>query len=93
MASASLPPALTSALQNLASRLPAEPEQQVLLAQRVMAGLTGAWVLFWPMPTEVVGQGNGRAHDVCVVHVGLHVLYKARGQLQLIQWQVLERGE
>ncbi|CAK6692833.1 biotin/lipoyl-binding protein [Synechococcus sp. CBW1107] len=35
----------------------ADPEGQVLLAQGGVALLTAAWVLFWPVPTEVRGRG------------------------------------
>lgn len=54
-------------------------ERQVLVAQGVMAGLTGLWALLWPMPTEVVGQG------VFIVPQGATVIdARAEGQIAAI---------
>lgn len=62
------------------------PEQQVLLAQGTMAGLTLAWILFWPMPTEVVGQG------VFIVPQGATVIdSRAEGQIASVPVAVGQR--
>jgi len=56
-----------------------------------MAALTGAWMLFWPMPTEVVGQG------VFIVPQGATVIdARAVGQIAAIPvtvGQQVRRGQ
>lgn len=68
-----------------------DPEGQVLLAQGGVGLLTAAWVLFWPVPTEVVGQG------VIIVPDGARVVdARAEGQILDIPVRVGEpvrRGE
>lgn len=56
-----------------------DPEGQVLLALLSVGALTGAWVLFWPVPTEVVGRG------VMIVPGGARVIdSRAEGQILAI---------
>jgi HlyD family secretion protein len=68
-----------------------DPEGQVLLAQGGVGLLTAAWVLFWPVPTEVVGQG------VIIVPDGARVVdARAEGQILDIPVRVgdpVRRGE
>jgi len=42
--------------QSWLKRQSKDPEGQVLLALGTLGVLTGGWVLFWPVPTEVVGR-------------------------------------
>jgi len=60
-----------------------DPEGQVLLALGTLALLTGGWVLFWPVPTEVVGRG------VMIVPGGSRVIdARAEGQILSIAVKV-----
>ena len=53
-----------------------EPEGQVLLAQAGVGVLTASWLVFWPVPTEVVGRG------VIIVPDGARVVdARAEGQI------------
>lgn len=53
-----------------------DPEGQVLLALGSVGALLGTWVLFWPVPTEVVGRG------VMIVPTGARVIdSRAEGQI------------
>ena len=87
----SLQSSLQDSLQRVAAAWPADPESQVLRVQQVMAGLTLAWFVFWPMPTEVVGQG------VFIVPLGASVVdSRAEGQIAAIPvkvGQLVHRGE
>ena len=72
-------------LRNWLQRQARDPEGQVLLAQGGVGLLTAAWVLFWPVPTEVVGQG------VIIVPEGARVVdARAEGQILDIPVQVGE---
>jgi len=42
--------------QSWLQRQSGDPEGQVLLALGTLGVLTAGWVLFWPVPTEVVGR-------------------------------------
>lgn len=68
-----------------------DPEGQVLLAQGGVGLLTAAWLLFWPVPTEVAGRG------VFIVPDGARVVdARAEGQILDIPVRVGEpvrRGE
>lgn len=58
----------------------------MLIAQGVMGTLTLAWLLLWPMPTEVVGQG------VFIVPQGATVIdSRAEGQIAAIPVRVGQR--
>jgi HlyD family secretion protein len=60
-----------------------DPEGQVLLALGTVALLTGAWVVLWPVPTEVVGRG------VMIVPGGSRVIdARAEGQILSIAVKV-----
>jgi HlyD family secretion protein len=73
------------------SRQLRDPEGQVLLAQGGVGLLTAAWLLFWPVPTEVVGRG------VVIVPEGARVVdARAEGQILDIPVRVgdpVRRGE
>jgi len=63
-------------VQSWLGRQSKDPEGQVLLAQGCLGLLTAAWVLAWPVPTEVVGQG------VIIVPDGARVVdARAEGQI------------
>ena len=62
--------------QSWLQRQSKDPEGQVLLALGTLGVLTGGWVLFWPVPTEVVGRG------VMIVPGGSRVIdARAEGQI------------
>jgi HlyD family secretion protein len=66
-------------------RQAADPEGQVLLALGGVGVLTAAWVLAWPVPTEVVGRG------VIMVPGGARVVdARAEGQILEIPVRVGE---
>lgn len=63
-------------LRSWLQRQVGDPEGQVLLAQAGVSVLTAAWLLFWPVPTEVVGTG------VIIVPEGARVVdARAEGQI------------
>jgi HlyD family secretion protein len=63
----------------------------VAIALAGMTALTGAWVLFWPVPTEVVGRG------VLIVPGDATLLdARASGQildLSMVQGQMVQKGQ
>ncbi len=62
-----------------------DPEGQVLLALGGVGALLGGWILFWPVPTEVVGSG------VMIVPTGARVIdSRAEGQILSIDVSVGE---
>ena len=63
-------------LRSWLQRQVGDPEGQVLLVQAGVSVLTAAWLLFWPVPTEVVGTG------VIIVPEGARVVdARAEGQI------------
>jgi HlyD family secretion protein len=69
--------------QSWLKRQSKDPEGQVLLALGTLGVLTGGWVLFWPVPTEVVGRG------VMIVPGGSRVIdARAEGQILSIAVKV-----
>ena len=69
--------------QSWLQRQSKDPEGQVLLALGTLGVLTGGWVLFWPVPTEVVGRG------VMIVPGGSRVIdARAEGQILSIAVKV-----
>lgn len=72
-------------LRSWLQRQAGDPEGQVLLAQGGVGLLAAAWVLFWPVPTEVVGRG------VVIVPDGARVVdARAEGQILEIPVRVGE---
>ena len=70
-------------LQTWLQRQSSDPEGQVLLALGTLGVLTAGWVLFWPVPTEVVGRG------VMIVPGGSRVIdARAEGQILSIAVKV-----
>ena len=69
--------------QSWLQRQSSDPEGQVLLALGTVGVLTAGWVLFWPVPTEVVGRG------VMIVPGGSRVIdARAEGQILSIAVKV-----
>ena len=69
--------------QSWLQRQSRDPEGQVLLALGTVGVLTAGWVLFWPVPTEVVGRG------VMIVPGGSRVIdARAEGQILSIAVKV-----
>ncbi|MFM7652587.1 MAG: NHLP bacteriocin system secretion protein [Vulcanococcus sp.] len=67
-------------------RQAADPEGQVLLALGGVVACTVGWILFWPVPTEVVGRG------VMIVPGGAKVIdARAAGQILEIPVKVGEQ--
>lgn len=67
-------------------RQAADPEGQVLLALGGVVACTAGWILFWPVPTEVVGRG------VMIVPGGAKVIdARAAGQILEIPVKVGEQ--
>lgn len=69
--------------QSWLQRQSSDPQGQVLLALGTVGVLTAGWVLFWPVPTEVVGRG------VMIVPGGSRVIdARAEGQILSIAVKV-----
>ena len=76
------PQALTDWLERQAR----DDEGRVLLSLIGLGGLTALWVLFWPVPTEVIGRG------VVIVPGGATVLdSRAEGQIRDLNVKVGDR--
>ena len=85
-----LKPSLIS-LKGWTQQQASDPDGQVLLGLISLGGLTALWVLFWPVPTEVIGRG------VVIVPGGATVLdSRAEGQIRELRVKVgdqVRRGQ